>query len=256
MKHVLPWIMSGLLLSACVQETGLNGRKPDPVASARDRVGIAAEYLRDGDEEHAQMQLQRALKLAPDLPEAHNLMGVLLERDGDVKGADREYRKAVNLGENFSQAHNNYGVFLYRQGRYKDALKQYSAAAEDLGYELRPRAYEGMGRSALRLGDKSTATYALERALKLDASLPLANLEMAELQYQMQDYTMSRNYYQRYLQLTADVPQTAQSLWLGIRLERRNGDRNALASYELALKKLYPDSPEYRLYAESLKAGQ
>ena len=256
MKHVLSWLVPVVLLSGCVQETGLNGRKPDPVASARDRVGIAAEYLKDGDEEHAQMQLQRALKLAPDLPEAHNLMGVLLERDGDIKGADREYRKAVSLGENYSQAHNNYGVFLFRQGRYKEAMKQYAAAADDLGYELRSRAYEGMGRSALRLGDKSTATYALERALKLDASLPLANLEMGELQFQMQDYAAARGYYQRYLQLTADMPQTAQSLWLGIRLERRNGDKNALASYELALKKLYPDSPEYRLYAESLKTGQ
>lgn len=256
MKHVLLVVVTGVLLSGCVQETGPNGRKPDPVASARDRVGIAAEYLKDGDNEHAQIQIKRALELAPDLAEAHHLMGVLLERDGDFKGADREYHRAVSLRADYSQAHNNYGVFLFRQGRYKEALKQYSAAAEDLGYEMRARAYEGMGRCALKLGDKSTATYALERALKLDASLPMATLGMGELQFQLQEYDAARNYYKRYLELTADMSQSAESLWLGIRLARRNSDRNALASYELALKRLYPDSPEYRLYTESLKSGQ
>jgi len=43
----------------------------------------------------------------------------------------------------------------------------------------------------------------------------------------------------------------AQSLWLGIRIERRMGDQNALASYELALKRLYPDSEEYKAWAAS-----
>jgi type IV pilus assembly protein PilF len=255
MRHVLLWLAAGLLLSACVQET-VGGPKRDPVASARDRVGLAAVYIRNGDEEHAQQELEKALQLAPDLPEAHNMKAVLLERDGDIKGADKEYRKAIRLKADYSQAQYNYGVFLFRQGRFKDALKHYSVAAEDIGYDMRPRAYEGQGRCALKLGDKAMASYALERALKLDSSLPDANLQMGELQYQMQDYAAARNYYQRYLQLTEGLPQTAQSLWLGIRLERHGGDRNALASYELALRKLYPDSPECRLYEESAKQGE
>ena len=47
------------------------------------------------------------------------------------------------------------------------------------------------------------------------------------------------------------VAQDARGLWLGIRLERIYGDTDALASYELALKHLYPDSPEYKAYLQS-----
>ena len=45
---------------------------------------------------------------------------------------------------------------------------------------------------------------------------------------------------------------TPQSLWLGIRLARALGDKDALASYELTLKKLYPGSRAYTKYKESL----
>ncbi|MCD6060413.1 MAG: type pilus biosis/stability protein PilW [Moraxellaceae bacterium] len=244
-----------LLLTACatvIEEPKF--RKPDPEAAARNRVALAAEYLKTGDNEKAQLQLRRALDSNPDSPEAHNLMGVLLERDGDIKGADREYRKAIRLREGYAQAHNNYGSFLFRQQRYKDAIKQFTLATEDMGYPLRAQAYEGWARSAFRLGNDEAAMHAATRALKLDSSLPIATLLLAEIHYNQKNYEASHGLYKRYLQFTSEVPQTAQSLWLGIRLERRFGNKDALASYELALKRLYPDSPEYKQYQEALRA--
>lgn len=245
-----------LVLAGCTTVVENDGKlhKPDPVASARTRVALAAEHLKAGENEQAQQQLRRALESDPDSPEAHNLMGVLLERDADFKGADREYRKAIRLREGYSQAHNNYGSFLFRQQRYKEAIKQFAAAAEDMGYALRAQAFEGWGRSAYKLRDEEAAQQALTRALKLDPNLPIAVLLMAEIQYNQKNFEEAHSLYKRYLQLTSDVPQTAQSLWLGIRLERRFGNRDALASYELALKRLYPDSPEYKQYREAQRA--
>lgn len=250
-------LLAAVLLAACSsQTTGPNGRKTDLTASARDRVALATEYLRQGDNENAQIQLTRALKLDPDSAEAHSMLGVLLERDGDIKGADKEYRRALRLRADYSQVHNNYAIFLFRNGRYKEALKQFEAATEDLSYDHRAQAYEGMGRSALKTGKKEIAARAFARALKLDPSLSISTLEMSEIQYAQNNYEGARASYRRYLGLTERAPQTAQSLWLGIRIERHLGDRNALASYELALKKLYPASPEYKLYIESLKPTQ
>lgn len=242
------------LLSACTTVVEDSGRKADPIAAARDRVAIAAEYLRLGDDDKALWHLNMALDANPDSPEAHNLMAVLMEREGAIKRADREYRKALRLRDGYSQAHNNYGSFLFRQKRYKDAMEQYQAAAEDLGYAYRAQAYEGWGRSAYMAGKKDVAEQALTRALRLDSSLAMAALLSGELQYEKKNYEAARGLYKRYLQLTSNVPQTAQSLWLGIRLERRFGDKDALASYELALKRLYPDSPEHMLYQETLRA--
>lgn len=245
-----------LLLAGCTEVVEDSSHKIDRAAAARDRVAIAADLLRQGQDDQALIYLQQALKSQPDLPEAHNLMGVLLERDGNIKGADREFRKSVGLRDNYSQAHNNYGSFLFRQKRFKEAAAQFQAASDDITYPNRPLAFEGLGRCAWMLGDKGRAEQAFLRGLSLDPDLAVATLYMSELAFDKQNYDGARNLYKRYLDLTHDTPQTAQSLWLGIRLERRFGDRNALASYELALKRLYPDSPEYQLYQTTLKTDK
>jgi type IV pilus assembly protein PilF len=246
-----------ILLAACsTQATGPNGKKLDLAASARDRVSIAAEYLRQGDSENAQVQLSKALKLDPSSAEAHGMMGVLLERDGEPVRADKEYRRALSLSPDDSQTHNNYAIFLFKNARYKDAQKQFEAASSDLAYDRRAQAYEGLGLSWLKLNDNDAAARAFMRALKLDSELPGATLQMGIRRYAEANYDEARLFYKRYLQLTESSAQSAESLWLGIRLERRFGNKNALASYELALKNLYPDSPEYKLYQESLKAAQ
>jgi len=245
-----------VLLSACSVQEFPNDRKVDVAAGARDRVAIAAEYLQKGENERALLHLKKALELDSKSAEAHNLMAILLERENDMKGAEKHYRRAIKLREDFSQAHNNYGVFLFKRGEYKDAAEQFEKASADIGYPLRGSALEGLGRSALNLDDKDRAERAFQRALRIDANLPGVNLEMADLNFDRQNLAAARAYYQRFLKLNESQPQSARSLWLGIRIERRLGDRDALSSYELALKRLYPDSPEYKSYAASLESGR
>ncbi|HBF06601.1 MAG TPA: type IV pilus biogenesis/stability protein PilW, partial [Gammaproteobacteria bacterium] len=56
----------------------------------------------------------------------------------------------------------------------------------------------------------------------------------------------------RYLREYSSIARhTPRSLWLGIQIERVNGDADAMASYVLALRNLYPKSPEYRRYMET-----
>lgn len=243
-------------LCACstVQESG--NRKIDHKAGARDRVAMASEFLRKGDNESAQVQLRKALELDSDSAEAHHMMAVVQERDGDVREADKEYRRAIKLKSDYSAAHNNYGIFLFKNNRCKDAIKQFEAAANDLGYDRRAQSFEGVGRCSLKVGDKEGAARAFSRAIKLDSGLTLSFLQLSDLLFDQNNFQSSRDLYQRYLKLTESQPQSAQSLWLGIRLERHFGNKDALASYELALRRLYPDSAEYKLYTESQKAGK
>lgn len=252
MKRFLLATLAVSCLSACVQEPVAVG-KVDPSAGARDRVAIAVEHIRNGDDERAQLQLKRALDLDPRSPEAHNLMGFLYERDGNKRAAEKAYKKAVKLRPTYATGHYNYARFLFSNGRYKEAYKHYEQATQDLSYDLRPQSFEGMGRSALALGKKDEARQAFMRALKSNPELPLSLLEMAEMQFARNDLNSARDLYQRYLKVTEKIPQTAQSLWLGIRLERHFGNKDALASYELALKRLYPKSEEFKRYQETLK---
>ncbi len=71
---------------------------------------------------------------------------------------------------------------------------------------------------------------------------------MSDLSYNQGNYLSARGYLQRYLEIANHTP---ISLWLGIRIERELGDKNALSSYALSLRNNFPDSKEARLLQES-----
>lgn len=252
--------LSGLLvlvaaLSACTVQEFANERKADPIAGARARVALAAEYLQKGQLDQAQQHLQKAIELDPKSAEAYNVMGALLERDGDIEKAEKNYHKALSLKPDYSQAHNNYGVMLFRAKRYKDAMEQFTLAANDLGYERREFALAYQGLTALELKDKDKAKASFGRVLKLNPRSADAALELANIAFDDQDYVTANSYYKRFLQVLGSEPQTARSLWLGIRLARISQDSNALTSYAQTLKRLYANSAEYQVYLKSLTNG-
>ncbi|TQC97447.1 type IV pilus biogenesis/stability protein PilW [Moraxellaceae bacterium AER2_44_116] len=255
MNKLCYMIISLSSLSACSVQEFANDRKVDPVAGARARVAIAAEYIQTNRPELALQSLQRALELDPKSPEAHNVMGVLLEKDDDFIKAEQNYRKALSLKAEYPQARNNYGVLLYRLKRYKEAMEQFSIAAADLSYERREIALEYVGKIALLLGDTAKAKATFERALKLNPRLPTPALELATFAFDEQNIMDANRYYQRYLRALETESQSARGLWLGIRLARINHDNNALAIYEFTLKRLYANSDEYQAYLSSLNSG-
>jgi type IV pilus assembly protein PilF len=244
-----------LLLAGCTQIVEVNGHKVDRDASAQDHVQIASEFMQRGDDEHALMHLQRALELNPDSAQAHSLLGLLLQREGDVAGAEKNFRKAVSDDDTYSPAHNNYGAFLFGQGRYKEAVTQLQKAADDLSYNARDQALVNLGRASVKTGDLATAETAFARAMRVHPDMPEALLEMADLQFTKGNTVAAHDLYQHFLQLTGNAIQSARTLWLGIRLERIFGDKNALSSYELALKNIYPESPEYKAFVQSQAGG-
>ena len=60
----------------------------------------------------------------------------------------------------------------------------------------------------------------------------------------------ARAYLQRYSELVAPEP---RSLWLGILIERKLGDAQAVANYSMRLKSNFPNTEEARLLRESEK---
>ena len=72
---------------------------------------------------------------------------------------------------------------------------------------------------------------------------------MAELSFELERHLQARGYLQRFED--AARRHTARTLWLGIRIERALGDRDAEASYALQLEKNFPDAKETQLLLES-----
>lgn len=246
------WCLGAVLaLSACTVQEFEKPVVVKPLESARSRVAIAAQYLQKGDQEQALRHLQRALEQDPKSAEAHTIMGVLMEREGDDLRAEEYYRKAISLRDDYSQAHNNYGVMLFRLGRYDESIRELGAATANLAYDRRESAFENLGLAWLAKGDTAQAQQAFEKALKLNARLPVAALELAHLAFERKDQPVANLYYQRHLKALAGEPQSARSLWLGIRLARQRQDRDVQAAYEMQLKRLYPRSPEYQAWLQA-----
>jgi type IV pilus assembly protein PilF len=86
------------------------------------------------------------------------------------------------------------------------------------------------------------------KALDVNPALPSALLQMSRLSFDQKKYLPARGYLQRYI---AVAPHTAESLWLGVRIENQLGDYNAVSSFALLLRNQFPGSNEARQLLES-----
>ncbi len=119
----------------------------------------------------------------------------------------------------------------------------------DTLYEGRPRAFVNLGLCRQRLFDPQGAEEAFLRALTMDRANRIALLEVAEIRFDAGDMENAGKYYDTYR--TVARRQSARGLWLGIRISRATGDRDAEGSYALALSNMYPESAEYQAFKRS-----
>ena len=240
-------LAAALLLSACVSTTDtVFTEKADPEKALERRVELARTYIGEGNWEDAKRNLRLAYQIDPQSAEVHEAFALVYQSTGEFELAEQSYKTALKLDKGFSRARNNYATFLYAQGRYKEAEKQLQIVTQDTLYKGRPRAFINLGLCRVQLFDSQGAEEAFRRALTMDRANNIALLELAQLRYDAGDFATSQRYYDTYR--TAVRQQSARGLWLGIRLARESGDRDAEGSYTLALTNLYPESPEYQAF--------
>lgn len=74
---------------------------------------------------------EKALRLDPDLAEAHNVLGAALRNlDYEFARPEAEMRRAMELNPNYSTAHQWYGQFLWFQRRFSESEKEMTKALE------------------------------------------------------------------------------------------------------------------------------
>ena len=91
------------------------------------------------------------------------------------------------------------------------------------------------------MGQASEAETSFLRSYELDAANPVTGYNLALLLYQREDFVRSQFYIRR---LNNGELANAESLWLGIKVERRLGNRDAVAQLARQLKKRFPQSVE------------
>lgn len=245
--RILAVLVTALMLGACVTTTeSVFTDKADPQKALERRVELARKYIGEGDWENAKRNLKLAYEMEPNNAEVHEAFALVYQSTGEFELAEQSYKTAIKLDKKFSRARNNYATFLYSQQRYEEAASQLEYVIKDSLYKARPQAFVNLGLCRIQLFDNQGAEEAFRRALTMDRTNSIALLEIAQLRFDAGDFKTAQSYYATYR--TVVRQQSARGLWLGIRIARETGDRDAESSYSLALANLYPASAEYEAY--------
>ncbi len=213
-------------------------------------VKMAVAYLQQGKIGVALAKVKRGLELDSTSANAHNVIALIYERLSETGLAEEHYRQALELDSHDPYIRNAYGSFLCTQKKYKDANQHFMAALRNALYPTPEVALTNAGICSERQGDHEQAETYYRQALRANSKFPTALQRMAKISLQKKNYLSARGYLQRYIEVGRH---TAETLWLGIRIERELGDLDTLASYELLLRAKFPDSEEMRLFEESNK---
>ena len=241
-----------LLLSCTVQvgcistQESVFTEEASPSKALEKRVALARHYIGEGNWESAKRNLELAVEIDSRNAEVYEAFALVYQSTGEYELAEENFEKAIRLNPKFSRCRNNYAAFLYSRERYKEAEKQLDYVVKDTLYSGRPKAFVNLGLCRLKLFDTEGAEQAFVRALAMDRTNQIALLELARIRYEAQDYPAANKYYGIYR--TAAKQQSAAGLLLGIQLSKIDRDRDAEASYALALRNLYPQSAEYQAY--------
>jgi len=236
-----------LLLSGCGSTGPVDERARN---SAKIHTELAASYFERGQYAVALQEIGVALQSDGDYAPAYNVRGLVRMTLGEDAEAEADFRRSLKLEPGNAATHNNFGWFLCQRGRPKESIAEFLEALKDPLYNTPDVAYANAGICAHRAGDPVAAESYLQRALILHPGMPQALAGLAEVYYSKGDVATARMHWRRFLQTGAEMD--AAQLWLGVRIERKSGDRDAAASYALQLRKHFPDSRE----AQLLQAGE
>lgn len=133
--------------------------------SVEDAFRRGALAMRNGRTADAEVQFKEAVRLAPQMPEAHLDLGLVLGRDGKLDEAIQSLQTALRLDPRLSSAHMFLGIFLYQANRKDEAL---AALQQELA--LDPNNVEALtwlGTVELAAGHPEQAIGPLDRAFAL-----------------------------------------------------------------------------------------
>lgn len=216
-------------------------KKRDPQKAAQYNVELGLAYLDSNQPARGKLKLQRALELAPMLPEVHVAFGQYYESVGDLEEAEKSYLKAIKINKNWAVSQNVYGTFLCRQGKYEKANQVFQKALQDKTYPDSASILENAGLCELAAGRKAQAKVYFEKAVRQDIQRANSLLELSYMHYEEKNFPIAWQLYSRYLITSTQTP---RSLYLGIKLAQQFKYKDKEASYLLLLKSEHPDSFE------------
>ncbi|MFC5523591.1 type IV pilus biogenesis/stability protein PilW [Polaromonas jejuensis] len=248
---------AAVLLAGCASQPGATGPsvkhedivtesdEPDQRRRARLRLELATGYFEQGQTNVALDEIKQSLVTDPSFVDAYNLRGLVYLRLNDMALAEDSFKRALALNPRNADVAHNYGWLLCQQARYGDSFKMFAQATANPTYSGKAKTLMTQGVCQVRAGQPAEAEQSLMHSYELDAGNPVTGYNLANLLYERGDLTRAQFYIRR---LNNSELANAETLWLGIKTERKLSNREAVMQLGEQLKKRFAQSPEAAAY--------
>ena len=206
---------------------------------------LAVAYFEQGQTTVALDELKQALVIDPSFSDAYNLRGLIYMRLNDMRLAEDSFRRALSNNPSESNTQHNYAWLMCQQGRYPESIQMFEQALANPTYAARSKTWMAEGLCQQRAGLLPEAERNLARAYELDAGNPIIAYNLTNLLFQRGEWLRAQFYIRR---LNNSELANAESLWLGIKVERRMENREAMLQLVDQLKKRFGQSRELVAY--------
>lgn len=219
--------------------------EPDVRRRARIRLELAVSYFETGQAAVALDEVKQALVTDPTYADAYNLRGLIYMRLNDNALAEESFRRALGLRSADPNILHNYAWLLCQQQKYAEADQHFVRVLANPVYAARSKTLMAQGLCQARAGRNDQAEQTLLRAYELDAGNPMVAYNLAGLQFRRGELTRAQFYIRR---LNNSDLANAESLWLGVKVERALGDSVAMRQLAAQLRNRFPESREASAY--------
>jgi type IV pilus assembly protein PilF len=219
--------------------------EPDARRRARLRVELATGYFEQGKTTVALDEIKQALVADPNYSPAYNLRGLTYLRMGESKLAEESFRRALQLSPLDANVAHNLGWVRCLQADYKEAATLFGRALNSPIYTERAKTWMTQGVCQVRAGESVEAEAAFTRAFELEPGNPITGYNLAQLLYKRGDYLKAQFHLRR---INNSELANAETLWLGIKTERRLSNHTAERQLGEQLKSRFAQSKESAWY--------
>jgi len=212
---------------------------------ARIRVELALGYFEQGKTTIALDEIKQAIATDPSFSDAFSLRGLIYMRLNDYAIAEDSFNRALALKPRDSNVLHNLGWLKCQAAEYAPSVHYFEQALANPLYTERAKTYMATGLCQLRAGNQAAAEAALMKSYEYDAGNPVTGYNLAQLLYQKNDNTRARFYIRR---INNTQMANAETLWLGIKIERRLADQAVVDQLGNQLIKRFPQTSQAAAY--------
>ena len=246
-----------VFLTGCAAPQGMSGAssgkadlvtasdEPSERRRARLRLELASGYFEQGQTNVALDELKQSLLIDPTFADAYNLRGLVYMRLNDIPLAEDSFRRALALNPRDADVAHNYGWLMCQQARYSDAFKLFRQAIDNPSYGGQAKSLMAQGVCQINARQPIEAEASFLRSYQLDAGNPLTAYNLASLLYNRDDLSHAQFYIRR---LNNSELANAETLWLGVKIEQRLNNPEAVSQLGEQLKKRFGQSREALAY--------